>query len=1552
MSISKKIKSKQGKGSGAEIKRPVHSWLKRLGLFLICLIILGFISWKFLTSNYFLSPRIAGLLSEYSGGNAQLGYVQYSGDGIFVLSDVQITIDGLTGETSKLLNIPRLDIDLDLRGIFHGEVKVESLHLYKPVLRLSEDMDSGLYNIGGLFSKPPQGPAGSVAAPIEIPPVYVHDMKVEIGNHNSINGTYHTNGTIFFEGKLLPSTASGDLWADKNWYNIQLTEIRKDTIEKPVNLDDETAADPVKDDNDSSSSSETAAGLLNVTGKFNVSSGEISLIVAGLDFDSTRSVLLPIKARAWWQTVQPRGQFEPVLVDIKPGGDYRINIIMNGIDWSIPLGNTYDSSKWIPIPFLLEDTNHVGDLSIPLLLPYKQSPVRMTDVRGTITLYKQGAELLGLSGMIDDVGYSLSGEFYSFGKDPSFDLSFKVYEFDLRRNLTILEILPPDYRNWVDTQLEEVKDLNGSINVEVELKLGNTPVRLAGDNRDFDNNHPDDDLAAITDIGGQYEQPVSDPNKLRIDGKVHVLTASGTFEAFPYPLSGINGNILFDNDKLEFEYLVAHGPDMESVNITGKVMPPGPDAAVDLDIAAYNVPLTEHLIYALGEHNRKPLDLYFHKPSAASLHDAGLYITPEEVNTISEELLSLLSTSNSVPPADEENTADDTDTDSTKERIRYLQKQLEKPIFSLGGKANITSRLLREPGPDKPTKVTNHITLTRKGTPIGVIYKKFPYPIYVIGGELTISYDKIEFVKDLILVGPTGASAMLSGYIDRVRVPERRMEPHLRLTANKVPIDPILLHAIPGNDQQYGNDGWPGAYLTTGAEILTGFNLAGDLIGDGRIYYSESIDDTDFDFDIQLVNGVTDTDNFNITNYLGNNNWRWPDDYPITNINSSAKLTRNRLTINEFRGEHSDESLQFKGIVDWSVPDAKTAIDLSITGNSIRFDDHLIDMVTGFAQQEHIDRLRKFWEEYKPQGIFDIELKYQKNHQGNSSQDIILYPLDMELAFGDKQLDLEVSSGSIAVVTDQLGFNDLNAYLRCDDVPTGYLRINGDYGFAADHDTTVTGYLLEGRFESPLIEILLDKFSDTSYTGILNHMNSIGVYDAVYELTFAPDEHTTYNIIMNPYMWDFTWKNQRFETTNLQGQILFTPGNIDFFEFSGLTQDGSFDLDGKITIQDNNLTQDLNFDALINNFNDRVRSLIPDAANNVINSLNYQSGRFTHLRNTRLFGQATVMPMPDQTLELKYDTLVFNSDIDFADAAVDISIPITEINGTSSIHISRTGSTAYTFCEADMDLNNFRVSDRFMTDGNMHIITDERNGDVLIPRFVADCYGGQVAAHSKLVLPAEDHPGNYSTGITLADVEIDPLVHPLNYDYSLDKLGISTTNATEKSVRKNTGLTFARLDLAGNIDDPDTRLGTGAVRVYEAKLYNVPFAMLALQLSSLSWPVSSSFNYADINFSVDGDDILIERLYMESPSICLNGEGILSYSTRQLDLYLNTISMMRTPILTQLWETLRDSILSIHVTGTLDNPKPVITALSPNKSSLHTIQAKALNKQRQTQNNK
>jgi hypothetical protein len=140
------------------------------------------------------------------------------------------------------------------------------------------------------------------------------------------------------------------------------------------------------------------------------------------------------------------------------------------------------------------------------------------------------------------------------------------------------------------------------------------------------------------------------------------------------------------------------------------------------------------------------------------------------------------------------------------------------------------------------------------------------------------------------------------------------------------------------------------------------------------------------------------------------------------------------------------------------------------------------------------------------------------------------------------------------------------------------------------------------------------------------------------------------------------------------------------------------------------------------------------------------------------------------------------------------------------------------------------------------------------------------------------------------------------------------------------GKTFGVLQMTGTTRGKHPWKGGGNVRLRDAYLARVPLAIALLKPLSVRSPEDSTFTTSDIDFSVQGDDVTLDRFDLAGDAVSLKGRGRLK-EQKQIDVMFYTqVGRRDLQVLRPLMAGASPSFLLIEVTGTIDSPSVKKTA--------------------------
>jgi hypothetical protein len=208
-------------------------------------------------------------------------------------------------------------------------------------------------------------------------------------------------------------------------------------------------------------------------------------------------------------------------------------------------------------------------------------------------------------------------------------------------------------------------------------------------------------------------------------------------------------------------------------------------------------------------------------------------------------------------------------------------------------------------------------------------------------------------------------------------------------------------------------------------------------------------------------------------------------------------------------------------------------------------------------------------------------------------------------------------------------------------------------------------------------------------------------------------------------------------------------------------------------------------------------------------------------------------------------------------------------------------------------------------------------------RVTADAYGGSLVANAAC---QHDANSNYSLEVALGGVSLARFVS--------ERFG---------GPQDMTGTVSGKLRLSGMGKSLQTLNGNGELRVVDANIYELPMLVRLLKVLRNRTPSTTAFNQCEMQFAVQGERVLFQKLNLLGDAVSLYGEGETNLD-RQLDLVFYTlIGPADLPI--PLWKTIAGQVsqqgLQLKVAGRWDNPEVQSEPLPAVNEVFQRIQAGA-----------
>jgi hypothetical protein len=1006
-------------------------------------------------------------------------------------------------------------------------------------------------------------------------------------------------------------------------------------------------------------------------------------------------------------------------------------------------------------------------------------------------------------------------------------------------------------------------------------------------------------------------------------GRIALRHGRAAFSRFAYPFEDLSGWFEFDDRTLRIVRIEGRGPTGATLRADGLIAPLTDEAMVDVNVHAEHVPVDAHLLDAMPPDRRRVLENIFSRPEHARLVADGLVRSPGS------------------------------------------PENAGAPEFALGGEAEVDVHVHSAEGKGSRWSTIVDVRFAEAG----MLAEAFPLPVVARDVKLHITDDAATLVSGAFapLSGGTMAiSATVAFPADGARGARGPTPPHpaeppipdVRIIGSEIPVDRLLLRALPRDDAAAGASARD---LSIG-ELLHRINASGTVDCDARVTTDPGAPaeagvpriDYDVSVDLGRIRAAPTL----------------PGERPVFSLedfHGGLRVTRSTLSVPKlearlFRVPEAEGDIG-RGALVGPLPCANFSLVLEKQlgggpGERGRMDGSIavsqamlsapIERFVGVFSPELGRRLATMRAERLPSGRLHatVGLHRPAGFGAGTEFGVTLdNASNVEFAALGGRVGVDWPEGVIEIAVpaagpERLRFDRLRARVALDGAPCGDIRLNGSVvldpatgGVAAPAD--LTAEFADWRFQSPLIVPLLERLTSPGTAEAYRNFNAVGPFDASVRVSSGAEagragDAPEVTAQLAPRAMAFDWENRRVVCDEVSGKVtLRTRAGEGSHPVSGrfdalavktsnwdASADGAWYAPPNVTAPgaDRPVQLALNFGITGRKLDPALRALLPDSA---VGAIDVMAADF---RGPFALRRGAVMT----TLGDEPSATTFTGDLDFQDLSLAVGAPIDRCTGTIHIRVDArpAGSSEPTTFRIDARADALRIVGVSATSARAEVVSGEKPGEILLPEIAAQCYGGRLAGHAKVQLPQTPDPAahaRYDAELTLAGVRLAPVLADAAAAGATDPGPVGPPNPfTEPDPSR--GVIDARLELSGVSGDLGSRRGGGAIRVSNGDIIKLPVMLPLMQVSNFQVPSRDRLGYLQAEFAIQGDTALFDHVSLLSDSVTIVGAGTLKWPDLALDMKFNSRANTRIPVFSGLFEALRNEIVSTTVKGKLSSP--------------------------------
>lgn len=831
------------------------------------------------------------------------------------------------------------------------------------------------------------------------------------------------------------------------------------------------------------------------------------------------------------------------------------------------------------------------------------------------------------------------------------------------------------------------------------------------------------------------------------------------------------------------------------------------------------------------------------------------------------------------------------------DQIRSLNLLPTGSGFTLAGRADLDIHVIRPLGVD--TEWTSEILLRTDRA--GVLVRAFPLP--AIAENVTLSIQDNEAKLSVPVMRPlAGGTASLRADIlfptDQSAAP---VQPSITISARDVPLDGMLLHAADAS-------GGGAASANAPTAVLRRLNLQGLLDADAQITPDAAAPEG-VHYDVGLeFRSLSSTPS--AASELG--------PCTLTEISGAARITPLAFTVSNLDGRILAGDARDAGRFSISLRSERasyteTTRDFAaeIIATNVELAAPLESILAAVAPTD-APKAAELRATRDPRGRVDATITLRSAPDTEAVEVSARLSAARDLSFLTPVGRVSVTSAKGAAVIDNttLRFDALTGSLALDREPLGDISILGSFALDPAQTTDLTLSFSSQELAPSTMHRLIDALSDTPVDLAGLRIGAALDVDAKVKTALGSDELST-DVTVRPRAITVETDETTIRFPSASGSLTARDGNLTFDRLEAKSDELTVNVSGKL---DPALGPDLRFTAEAPSLSDPLLALLPANVRAALDDIDLEITGPIRVTDARLAASVPTSGAP----------MVFTADAEFEHASAEVGLKMTDARGT--LHLD----AAPPLADLRVNVHSMTVSGLSLENATASVHIDSAARTVAVSDAIADCHAGQIAVDADVypLTPADaQSPTWYDARISLYGVAFGPALAELRTRWNETPDEVPTdsaaapSEATQLPTSEDRGLLDAQIALTGDLADTDSRIGRGSFRISQGRIVSLPVLNRLIELSNLSLPFNSPLDSAYARFFLRSKRLTFERLNLSSDAVTLVGQGDLTWPDMDLDLRFTSRGNLRIPLISDLFEAIRNEIITTTVTGPISSPE-------------------------------
>lgn len=1092
--------------------------------------------------------------------------------------------------------------------------------------------------------------------------------------------------------------------------------------------------------------------------------------------------------------------------------------------------------------------------------------IAMRQVTGPIRFTRGGAEA-SLHGFVEGVEANVSARYDGVSADAPFFVRVDAPRFAVEQRSALMALAPDVVRTIFDRFSQPSMVLSGWVGVS----------------------------RGAPDAQGVQAEVVS-------EGSVQVSEGVARYEEYPYPFEHITGRVEFDAAEVRVIDFRGVSPSGAQLSLSGRVAPPEDHAAVDIRAHVLGMPVDAVLRESLPEHRRGIVDFLIDADALEMMYAQGVIVSAADAARDREALRDARAQLAAARSAHESMM----EVERLAAQVAALEVRSARGVFDAGGVLDVAIHVHRPEGEGGEYRTD----LELRSTALSLVPRAFAYPL--VGRDVLVRVDdEAVTIEPTRFDAPTGATGTIRGQV-LLTLGAEDVTPELDIAALRVPIDEVLLQALPGDR----------ASTSSPAQALRKLAARGAVDADVRVYADVKTPGRTA-FDVHVTGQA-----------LAARPQLEGDLLALDDVQLEMMVQRDAVHVERVAGTIGGATVVGRGDVALDDAGQARSIAIALEAQGLSLKEPIEAAVAAFAPNA-ASQIAKTRQRHEPVGRADInaelsfeeaELDYRVRFAGLR---------DVELTSWGGRLALGEASGAVDVMPGRAHFEALEGDLSFDGVPSGQVALRGDAHLdpggiessvvVPEGALTLAIDVAGGAIGSPLVRAIARATSPT-FAQWMDENALGGRFGAQVALMSHADGEQSVTGVVRPASLAIDSGGERLALDEMTGTIQISPagGAIDVHGAGtgvGLNVEGQWARDATTPFAFKGRV-----DAQAPSFSPGLRAAMPGALRDAFEGIELEVHGPVAVRGGEL-----LIDWLDEGAAARVSG--FAGEVVVADLQMNPGLAIAQADGTAQVETwQRAGTSELSIA---FEVSRARAAALEVSGVRGRITSTPDAGGYVIQIPSGTVYGGRLSAsaavHGLGGTSLDGAGGEWEAHASFDRVDFRSMLQDLRRDGS--------TAAQDVPGR---GELFADLSVRGRVGS-DERQGRGMLRLQspddkpKTEVLELPGLVQLVKLSSLQVPLGEPVTFAYAEWYLDGPRMVFEEMTAESASVAVVGAGEMTWPGLDLDMTFTTRSLVQTPLLTELTEMLRNEVATARVSGTLYDPQVKYDQLRATRSLLDAI---------------